>query len=57
MSGKNYSTDVTMMKRDPFSQDVNEIYCVISGTELYKFKLFTKHLDPDSSDKEPSFSK
>lgn len=49
--------DTALLKRDPFSSGVNEVYCVLYSNELYKLKLFMKQLDPLNYEKEGAFSK
>lgn len=54
VGGTHVTAELKLMKRDPFSEEVNEIYVVMYGSELYKFKVFMKQLE---ADKQESFSK
>ncbi len=42
VGGTHYDADISLMKQDPFSEDINEIYFVMYKNELYKSKLFMK---------------
>ena len=45
IGGTHLNADITLLKKDPFAPDINEIYCVMYGNELYKFKVFMRFLN------------
>lgn len=45
IGGTHLNADITLLKKDPFAPDINEIYCVMYGNELYKFKVFMRQIE------------
>jgi hypothetical protein len=46
------ASTISLMSKVPFVNELNEVYCVMYGNELYKFKVFMKELESQPDNKE-----